>query len=454
VFNKEKEIVGRPHKGDHKGDKAFHFYNKNEDLWKNNLDKFIAAAEEKRNDNSSRVLNITSSDEVQFEVTVRYFEGFNWYIAIVLPKDELTAPVTKVLRRQFALIAGIFLFGLAVCIFLITKLTDPLELLSRKIELIPNHDFTGADHSELTDNLPVSNHNEIGRLAETFGFMVNRLAENIQQLLVTTAENERMESELHVAREIQLGSLPTRFTFEPECNELEIYAYLIPAREIGGDLYDFYFLDEEHLCITVGDVAGKGVPAALFMVTAKKLIKHIASGQKAFSPGDIMTRLNETLCRDNPDATFVTLFIGILDVKTGIICYANGGHVPPVFTEPDKNPSFRKQISGPVVGGMPGMVYKDITVNLKPGESIFLCTDGVTEAMNEEEQLFGDARLLEEFTRMKDNTCQEVVESILHEVRMYAGKAPQSDDIAMMMIRWGAERKENNEDAVEEEAVA
>nr|MDU9043961.1 SpoIIE family protein phosphatase [Candidatus Electrothrix aestuarii] len=453
IFNKEREILGYPHKGDHKGDKAFYLYKENQYLWERNIDRFIERAENRGRQGTSNIVNISSSAGVQFEVTVRYFEGFDWYIAIVLPKDELRAPVNRVLRRQFGLIAGIFLLNLAVCIFLITKLTNPLELLARKIKLITSHDFTGADHSELTDNLPVTDHNEIGKLAETFRFMVNRLAENIQQLLVTTAANERMESELNVAREIQLGSLPTCFTFEPECKEIEIYADLIPAREVGGDLYDFYFLDEEHLCITVGDVAGKGVPAALFMVTAKKLIKNIASSQKAFSPADIMTQLNGMLYQDNPNATFVTLFIGILHVKTGMICYANGGHVPPIFTESDSPPSFHKQLSGPIVGVIPGLVYKDISMQLKPGGSIFLCTDGVTEAMNAEDQLFGDARLLEEFTRMQDTqdtSCKETVEGILHEVRAHAGQTLQSDDIAVMMVRWNSQLGEKNEEARDE----
>ncbi|MCI5121377.1 MAG: serine/threonine-protein phosphatase, partial [Candidatus Electrothrix sp. AUS4] len=203
-----------------------------------------------------------------------------------------------------------------------------------------------------------------------------------------------------------------------------------------------------HLCMTVGDVAGKGVPAALFMVTAKKLIKNIASSQKAFSPGDIMTQLNGMLCQDNPNATFVTLFVGILHVKTGAFWYANGGHVPPIVTQHNKEPFYSKKLSGPVVGVIPDVIYKDILIRLKPGESIFLCTDGVTEAMNIKDQLFGDARLLEEFTRIQDTSCKEIIEGILHEVREHAGQAPQSDDIAMMMIRWSAKQSEKSGEPV------
>lgn len=262
----------------------------------------------------------------------------------------------------------------------------------------------------------------------------------IEEIIVTTAAKERIESELNVAREIQMGTLPTDFTFEPEHKELDIYAYILPAREVGGDLYDFFFVDEEHLCFTLGDVAGKGVPAALFMVITKELISNnVLLGN--LSPADVMTWINKMLYRGNPSSMFVTLIIGILNVKTGMVRYANGGHVPPIFVGCKDDPCYKKELSGPVVGALPGVNYKDISVTLQPGEAFFLCTDGVTEAMNEEEELFGDKRLLEDFTGMKDSSSKEAVEGVLREVGNHVGNAPQSDDIAMMMIRWNPDRQ-------------
>jgi sigma-B regulation protein RsbU (phosphoserine phosphatase) len=308
---------------------------------------------------------------------------------------------------------------------------------------VPEHDFCGDDHSELLDGLPVGAHNEAGQLAETFSFMINNLSDSIKKLVETTAANERMETELNFARKIQLDELPKDFSV-PKRKGAELYAYLNPAREIGGDLYDFFFIDEDHLCFTVGDVADKGVGAALIMFCAKKMIKSYAlkGGTDPLPPAEIMGEINEMLCKDNPNATFITLVIGILNVRNGELLYANGGHVPPIFVYCGSEPQYRKDQSGPLVGVIPGIRYKDITTDLQPGGAVFLCTDGVTEAMDEEYKLFGDKRLLDDFSSMKDKSCQEVVDGILYEVRMHAGTAPQSDDIAMLMLRWGVKEKD------------
>ncbi len=437
IFDEKKDILGKPAKEA----EGFELYKKNLPLWQKSINFSI--------DNGGltgealgglQEVTIHGSEE-HYVVHGDYFSGFGWYIAIILPKDELTAPAEKIIKKQFQLILLIFAFSLLISIFIISKMIKPLVFMTQQMQSVPEIDFTTEEDKNLIESLPVSLNNEIGKLAKAFFYMMTELDVNIKQLVQTTASNERMESELNVARDIQLGSLPTRFTFEPEHKELEIYAYLIPAREIGGDLYDFYFIDDDHFCFTLGDVAGKGVPAALFMVTAKKLIKNNALCQQDLSPAAIMTQLNEMLYQDNPNATFVTLFIGILNVRTGELRYANGGHVPPIFTG-ENDPGYKKDLSGPVVGVIPGVTYKDISISFQPGETIFLCTDGVTEAMNEEDKLFGDPRLLEEFTRIKDQPCKEVIDDILHEVKGHAGNAPQSDDIAMMMIRWGTEQTE------------
>ena len=325
----------------------------------------------------------------------------------------------------------ILLAALGIMLFSTKKITSQ-EFIRPAENLVRHIAKESANEPSPLPDLPaqwIPWFNEISRI-----FTENRNL--IKEIIETTAAKERIESELNVAREIQMGTLPTDFTFEPEHKELDIYAYILPAREVGGDLYDFFFVDEEHLCFTLGDVAGKGVPAALFMVITKELISNnVLLGN--LSPADVMTWINEMLYRGNPSAMFVTLVIGIMNVKTGIVHYANGGHVPPIFVGCGENaPCYKKELSGPVVGVIPGVTYKDISVTLQPGEAFFLCSDGVTEAMNEEEKLFGDKRLLENFTRMKDSSSREAIEGVLREVRKHAGNAPQSDDIAMMMIRW------------------
>ncbi len=377
----------------------------------------------------------TSRRNILAEVYTVSFKELNWYLSFIWPGDD-----NKIFFIIFVgLLFLIFLF-FAICAAIVTLLVSttirPLEILSRRMEYLPDYDFIGGDVKELTAGLPTTKKNEIGRLAQTFVFMIDKLTANIRMLINITARAERMQSELNVARDIQLGSLPKNFSFAVE-KGVELHAHLVPAREIGGDLYDFFFIDDDHVCIAVGDVADKGVPAALFMTIVKKLISSKANaGDSLLSPADIMNQMNEMLCKDNPSATFVTLFIGIFNVKNGELCYANGGHVPPLFTDGGNAPFFRKDLSGPVVGVISGISYKEIATALPIGGAVFLCTDGITEAMNENGEIFGDKRLLAEFDRMKDSSCAEIVEGIYQEVKKYAGTAPQSDDITMLMIRW------------------
>lgn len=417
----------------------------------NCMELFIRDAEINKNKDEKKlykgskikIFRDTSSHEEQtIEVYTIYHSEIDGYISLIWPKSNISSLVIEWILLPIFIVFTFFLFAsLWIIYYLVSKTLRPLEILSQQMHLLPDYDFASGDTKEIKNSLPIEINNEIGELARTFSFVIDKLDINIKKLIDTTVKNERIESELSVAREIQLGSLPTNFSLFVE-KEVEIYAYLLPAREIGGDLYDFFIIDDEHICFTVGDVAGKGVPAALFMVIAKKLISsNPIKGEGKTSPGKTMDYLNEILCKDNPSATFITLFIGILNVKTGAMCYANGGHVPPIFSDLDGETSafYRKEISGPVVGVIPGIHYKDITVSLQPGGTVFLCTDGVTEAMNKEEELFGDQQLLENFMRMKDikeKSCKEVVEGILYEVKKHADGEPQSDDIAMMMVRW------------------
>lgn len=398
---------------------------------KSHLDDFMAAAG--KGEDVSYLDAHFGVVKQQFAVYTTYFRGFDWYTAIVLPVDEIQQPAHQLIARQSYIIGAIFFISLLLCFFLVARISHPLQILTEQIKRLPAHDFTTGDNEDLIKELPVSSNNEVGRLAQAFGFMITELQSNINKLMETTALKERMESELNVAREIQLGTLPTNFSFEPEHDELKIHAFLTPAREIGGDLYDFFFIDDEHLCFTLGDVADKGVPAALFMVITKVLVKICAQGNP--SPADMMSRINEILGQDNPNAMFVTLVIGIYNVNSGELRYANGGHNPPIFIDSGKGPYFKKDLSGPVVGAIPGISYKEISTSLEPGQSIFLYTDGVTEAMNERDELFSDGRLLEEYSARQHKSVEEIIVGILEEVRSHAGTAPQSDDIAMMMIR-------------------
>ena len=445
IFDGKKNVLLEPY-GRYK-DFISSCYNSNGDkVSENCLELFITSEKNKKNNQygkSEVFSNISASKDATLykkkelsEVYTIYIKNIDWYISIIWPKEYFR--IFFVYFSFFLLIPifFFFLFFIFSVSCLVSRAMRPLELLSQRIVTLSDYDFTSGDTSELKRDLPLKAKNEIGKLARTFAVMTDKLTSNIRQLVATTALAERMQSELNVARKIQLDSLPKNFSFPPD-KAVELYAYLIPAREIGGDLYDFFFVDERHLCIAVGDVADKGVPAALFMTVAKKLISSTALQKGGLhSPGELVNQLNEILCYNNSSATFVTLFFGILDVTTGTLRYVNGGHVPPVFTDETNNAFFKKELSGPVVGVIPNVKYKEISVTLPSNGSIFLCSDGITEAMDEEGRLFGEQRMLQAFVEVKDFSCDKVIEQILHEVKDHAGNAAQSDDITMMMIRW------------------
>ena len=259
-----------------------------------------------------------------------------------------------------------------------------------------------------------------------------RLSE--KQTVQMTKEMERIDIELNMARDIQLGILPKVFPPFPDRDEFDIFAYLTPAKAVGGDLYDFFFIDEDHLCFTLGDVADKGVPAALFMVITRTLVKN--SAQFSLSPADMMRKINRILCSDNPKTMFVTLIIGILNVRTGKVQYASGGHNRPILNRHAGEVSYIEDMSGPALGVFPNASYKTISVTLGTGDAMFLYTDGVTEAMNEKRELYTDERLLEASKAFQQKGAKEAIEAILVEVRQHTGAMPQTDDIAMMMIRY------------------
>jgi len=263
--------------------------------------------------------------------------------------------------------------------------------------------------------------------------MRHELSRNIQDLINITLARQRIESELGIAREIQLGMVPKTFPGLIEFDHLDLYATLQPAKEVGGDLYDFFELGDDHVVFTLGDVSDKGVPAALFMVVTRTLIR-VFSG-KDVSPARMMTSINNVLSSDNPRAMFVTLVIGILNIRTGRVIYANGGHNPPIIITHD-GARFIESKKEPIVGAMPGIIYSDSTLTLSNGQGFMLYTDGVNEAMNKDGEQFSNQRMIDEVSKDRDLPSETIVHNLLDRIRKHAGSAPQSDDIAMLMIKF------------------
>ncbi|HSB32211.1 MAG TPA: PP2C family protein-serine/threonine phosphatase, partial [Candidatus Sulfobium mesophilum] len=247
------------------------------------------------------------------------------------------------------------------------------------------------------------------------------------------------ESELMIARDIQMSILPKKFPPFPHREEFDIYALINPAREVGGDFYDFFFVDDEHLCFVIGDVSGKGVPASLFMAVAKTLIKAISS--KGIAPGEILTRVNRELSQENDSCMFVTIFCGLLNTTTGEIFYANGGHNYPFILRKQNEVTWLEGYGGLVVGAMEHTVYETGQTTLQPGESIFLYTDGVTEAVDTKEELFSDDRLRTKITLLQGRPPKEVISRVAEEIAQFSHNMPQADDITMMMVRFYGKRK-------------
>lgn len=256
----------------------------------------------------------------------------------------------------------------------------------------------------------------------------------IENLRAETAARERIESELRIAHDIQNSMLPRVFPPFPERKEFDIFATMDAAKEVGGDFYDFFFVDKNKLCVIIGDVSGKGVPAALFMAISKTLFKTQAL--RGIPPQEIMTIVNDTLCLDNQMCMFVTVFFLILDTQTGEVEYCNGGHNPPLLCTQNGCFEFISVPKGFVVGAMEHLQCEGKRLMLKPNDTIFLYTDGVTEAMNPKKELFSENRLKKGLELVKDKGLQDIIASMRREVGNHAQDEPQSDDITMLLLRY------------------
>ncbi|MEO5582380.1 MAG: PP2C family protein-serine/threonine phosphatase, partial [Saprospiraceae bacterium] len=249
---------------------------------------------------------------------------------------------------------------------------------------------------------------------------------------IIAKHNERMKSELDVGKEIQMSMLPKIY---PATQYLNMYALLDPAREVGGDLYDFFMVDDDHLLFGIGDVSGKGVPAALFMAVTKTLIK--AHGGKISSPAEILTAVNVDISASNEQSMFVSYFLGILNLKTGWLNYSNAGHLYPIRKWKDIINKL-EGLHGPVLGAMDNYTYKDTTVQIMPNEVLLLYTDGVTEAMNKNHDLYSEDRLLKFMNEFETRDAKALVDGLIVDVNRFTKQEEQSDDITVLALVRGA----------------
>ncbi len=350
-----------------------------------------------------------------------------WVFGIIRPESEALAPLVRLNWITAAMgVAGLLLL-LIPAVAIAWSVSRPLRELARSARLLAEGQFD----TPLPD---VHSADEVGHLRDAFDRMRTDLKRYINDLTSTTAAKERIAGELAAARGIQMSIVPKLFPPLPDRPDIDLYALLIPALEVGGDLYDFALLDDDHLYVAIGDVSGKGVPASLMMAVGKTLLKSTV--QVVRDPARALQRVNEELAEGNDTCMFITMFCGILNLKTGDFIYANAGHNPPLIARRDGHIEMLNERPGPALAICAGAKYASRVRRMSLGDLLLLYTDGVTEAMNPDNQLYGDARLIE-FVKREGYLCAKpLLEALGNDVRAHAAGAPQSDDITALAVRF------------------
>ena len=344
-------------------------------------------------------------------------------MAIVCPESDIFGGFDR-LRHT---VMGIVFVGLLLMLYffikIITRELSPLHRLAKEAETIASGQFD----TKLPD---FQRNDEIGQLSHSFGNMQQSLVRYIEELKETTAQKASIESELNVASSIQMSMLPSVF---PDREGLDMYASMTPAKEVGGDLYG-YLLKDEKLYFCVGDVSGKGVPASLFMAQVTRLFRTLAN--QMIQPADICTQMNEALSgEENQTCMFVTLFIGLVDLKTGHLSFCNAGHNPPVIGGGEHHGEFLQMLPNFPIGVMPGLEFQGEEIDCIKGRPLFIYTDGLNEAENREHDQFGDDHLIDILRNTHFDTARQVVETLAAKVEEHRDGAEPNDDLTMMCLR-------------------
>ena len=297
----------------------------------------------------------------------------------------------------------------------------------------------GVQKTEHFANLDIQTGDEIENLALTVKDMEYDLTDYEKNLTRITAEKERINTELNLANKIQADMLPNIFPAFPDRDEFDIFASMTPAKEVGGDFYDFFFIDHDRLAMVIADVSGKGIPAAMFMVMSKGIIEtQCMSGH---SPAQILADVNKMICANNREKMFVTVWLGILNLTSGELIASNAGHEYPIMKRPDSDFEVVKDKHGFVIGGFERMKYTDYTIRMKPGSKLFVYTDGVPEATNADDEMFGIERAVESLNKAKDASTHDILLTVATDVCGFVGNAEPFDDLTMMCIEYYGKRE-------------
>ena len=331
---------------------------------------------------------------------------------------------------QTVIVLTLVILALAVggALVVAGRVVKPLEIMTRRINALD-----GSDQAfEMEDAYRTDDEIEI--LAESFASLSKRTREYIAENSRITAEKERISTELALANQIQAAMLPHVFPPFPERPEFDVYASMLPAKEVGGDFYDFFLVDDDHLCMVMADVSGKGVPAALFMMASKIILQSCAMLGR--SPAEMLAKTNEAICSNNEAQMFVTVWLGILEISTGKLTAANAGHEYPIILHAGGKYELYKDKHGFVIGGMEGVHYREYKLQLEPGAGIFVYTDGIPEATNDRQELFGTERLLTALNKDTNAEPSEVLKNVKAAVDSFVMEAEQFDDLTMLSLKY------------------
>ena len=347
--------------------------------------------------------------------------------------DEARRPYTVIVIVSTVLLCVIA--ALLITAYLRRQFVRPIRKVSDEATRFARENTKGEDLAG------ISRYTELANLSGSIDKMETDMVKYMENLTAVTAEKERISAELSLARTIQANSIPNVFPPFPEREEFDIYASMDPAREVGGDFYNFFLIDDDHLGVVIGDVSGKGVPAALFMMVTNILISDRT--RMGSTPGEILKFVNDSVCERNKAEMFVTVWLGILELSTGRLTAANAGHEYPVIRRSGEKYELYKDRHGFVVGGMEGVTYKEYELQLQPGDRVFVYTDGVPEATDTEKELFGTERMLDALNRDPNADPEALLKHVRKEVDAFVKEAEQFDDLTMLCLEYHGKKKED-----------
>ena len=363
-----------------------------------------------------------------------YYTGIfatDWYMAVVCPYDQVFGKLNQFNMYMLLGFLLLLLFIYGVCFLAVRRITKPLTRFSESARAIAGGDFNTS--------LPtIRSRDELGELYDSFLFKQKQLTEYIERLRNTTTANEKIESELRIAHDIQLGMVPEKFTPSVGSELIDIHAILRPAKQVGGDLFDYFMLNEDEFGFAIGDVSGKGVPAALLMSTTISQMRSVAMLDTSLNY--IINVINRSLIRNGNTSMFVTFFAGVLNLNTRQLRFCNAGHPYPVMIKANGFVQVFQTEDNLPLGVSSDYEYKEQTCYFAPGTQLVLYSDGVTEAQNEDAKFYKMERLLQFIEKNKNLSSRAMVEGIIANVDAYAGNAEQSDDLTVMSLRCDVRR--------------